>query len=258
MTTATTVSAVIFDWGGTLTPWHTVDLHDQWRHYALAYDPTHGDEVSAALRAAEDEAWRRSREEHRATAFDAIVRAAGLEPSGPAHQLGVGAYRAWWEPHTLSDPDAAPLFRALRERGIRVGVLSNTVWPRDDHELVFARDGLLDLIDGAVYTSEIAHTKPHPEAFRAAMAAVGVDLPEHCVFVGDRLFDDIHGARSAGMRAIHVPHSEIPAVQRGHTDGEPDAVVQRLADILPLVDAWRSGSPTGAEQTRPAVTGRGG
>ena len=29
------------------------------------------------------------------------------------------------------------------------------------------------------------------------------------------------------MRAIHVPHSEIPAEQVGHTEGEPDAVVHR-------------------------------
>ncbi|GAA4991602.1 HAD family hydrolase [Actinopolymorpha pittospori] len=235
-----TVDAVIFDWGGTLTPWHTVDLHDQWRSYARAYDPTHDDSVAAALLAAEDEAWRLARDKQLATTFETIVRAAGLEPSGPAHLRGVAAFRTWWEPHTRSDPEAGPLLVALRERGIRVGVLSNTIWPRDDHELVFRRDGLLDLIDGAVYTSEIAHTKPHPEAFLAAMRAVRVEQPRHCVFVGDRLFDDIHGARSAGMRAVHVPHSQIPAGQLGHTLGEPDAVVERLADLLPLVDRWRA------------------
>ena len=25
------VDAVVFDWGGTLTPWHEVDLPEQWR-----------------------------------------------------------------------------------------------------------------------------------------------------------------------------------------------------------------------------------
>ena len=34
-----------------------------------------------------------------------------------------------------------------------------------------------------------------------------------------------------GMRAVHVPHSNIPAVQIGHTEGDPDGVVQRLADV---------------------------
>ena len=41
------------------------------------------------------------------------------------------------------------------------------------------------------------------------------------------------------MRAVLVPHSEIPAYQVGPVRGEPDAVVHRLADLLPLIDAWR-------------------
>jgi putative hydrolase of the HAD superfamily len=98
---------------------------------------------------------------------------------------------------------------------------------------------VLAVIDGAVYTSDIEWTKPHPEAFRAALDAVGVNEPAHAVFVGDRPFDDIHGAKSVGMRAILVPHSTIPAAQHGPVSGEPDAVVQRLAEVLTIVDAWR-------------------
>jgi putative hydrolase of the HAD superfamily len=41
------------------------------------------------------------------------------------------------------------------------------------------------------------------------------------------------------MRAIHVPHSTIPDSQRGHTEGEPDAVVVRLAEIHRVVARWR-------------------
>ena len=60
------------------------------------------------------------------------------------------------------------------------------------------------------------------------MEAVGVDDPARCVYVGDRLFDDIWGAHNAGLRAIHIPHSRIPVEQVGHTEGEPDAVAHRL------------------------------
>ena len=42
------------------------------------------------------------------------------------------------------------------------------------------------------------------------MSAVGATDPARCVYVGDRLFDDIWGAHQAGLRAIHVPHSVIP------------------------------------------------
>ena len=68
--------------------------------------------------------------------------------------------------------------------------------------------------------------------------AVGATDPARCVYVGDRLYDDIFGARSAGLRAIHIPLSTIPADQVGHTEGEPDAVVHRLTEIPALVRAW--------------------
>ena len=118
-------------------------------------------------------------------------------------------------------------------------MLSNTVWPRGWHEEIFHRDGVLDLLDGAVYTSEIPWTKPAPEAFPPRPRAVGVERPVRCVFVGDRLFDDIWGAANAGMRTIQVPHSDIPVGQVGHTEGEPDAVAHRLAEVYDIVAAWR-------------------
>jgi putative hydrolase of the HAD superfamily len=132
----------------------------------------------------------------------------------------------WWR--------FAALLRSLRERSVRVGVLSNTVWPRALHERVFRRDEVLDLIDGAVYSSEIPWTKPHPEAFRAAMAAIGVTDPASCVFVGDRPFDDIFGAQRVGMRTVLIPHSNVPA----HDGAVPDAVITRLADLPAVLDQW--------------------
>jgi putative hydrolase of the HAD superfamily len=104
---------------------------------------------------------------------------------------------------------------------------------------VFRRDGVAELLDAEVYTSEIPWTKPHPEAFRTALAALGHSDPRRAVFVGDRLWDDIHGAQQTGMRAVFVPHSDIPEIQRGPVDGRPDAVVKRLADLLPILDRWR-------------------
>ncbi|MGD0685332.1 MAG: HAD family hydrolase, partial [Streptosporangiaceae bacterium] len=121
-----------------------------------------------------------------------------------------------------------------RERGIRIGVLSNTMWPRDWHEEVFRRDGILGLIDGAVYSSEIEWAKPHPEAFRAAMRAIGVSNPATCVFVGDRPYDDVHGAKSVGMRAVLIPHSSVPA----YDDAKPDAVIQRLSELPSVIENW--------------------
>src|SRR5690606_17101490 len=122
----------------------------------------------------------------------------------------------------------------LRGRGIKIGVLSNTICSREWHERVFARDKVLDLLDGAVYSSEIPWTKPHVKAFRAAMDAVGADDPASCVFVGDRPYDDIHGAKSAGLRAVQVLHQTTRAFERPGL-APPDAKIRRLDELLPHI-----------------------
>jgi putative hydrolase of the HAD superfamily len=225
------VRAVIFDWGGTLTPWHTIDHDALWLEVcALHFPAGQAAPIAGAITAAEAAQWRQCETAQQSATLEHVFARAGVT----ADEEFLATYFRTWDPHTYTDPDAAPLLRELRARGIRVGVLSNTMWPRSAHELVFRRDGVLDLIDGAVYSSEIPWTKPHPESFRAAMAAVGVTDPASCVFVGDRPYDDIYGAKRAGMRAVLIPHSEVPP----HDGVVPDAVISRLADLTAHLDAW--------------------
>ena len=224
------IEAVIFDWGGTLTPWRTVDYVAEWRTIAAIGDlPTGHDPESAtaALHAAASQLWAQARDEHRSSTIEDICALAGLELTAER----IAAYRAYWEPATWTDVEVQPLLERLRSDGLAIGLLSNTTWPAAWHDEILERDGVLDLIDGRVYTSEIDWTKPHQAAFAAARAAIGDHDPAACVYVGDRLFDDIWGAQNAGMRTIWVPHSEIPPEQIGHSEGKPDAVVQSLLDI---------------------------
>ena len=239
MSLSARIDAVIFDWGGTLTRWHDVDFHAESMALAQAVisTPSPDDDHhahAARLHAAGSVVWGWSRDEQRSATIADLFREAGLKHDPELLQ----AYHDFWVPHTETDPEVRPLWEHLREQGVKVGVLSNTIWPRAWHRGFFERDGVLDLVDGDVYTSEIPWTKPSPRAFGAAMEAVGVTDPARCVYVGDRLFDDVWGAQNAGMRAVHVPHSLIPAEQVGHTEGEPDAVVQRLADLPEVLAAW--------------------
>jgi putative hydrolase of the HAD superfamily len=225
------LEAVIFDWGGTLTPWHTVDMSQLWqavctRHFAAEQAV----EVATAMHTAERELWQLAEREHRSSTMSHVFARAGVTPDDGL----LSSYSLAWEPHTFTDPDAAALLSYLHGRGVKVGVLSNTFWPRSWHEEIFRRDGVLGLIDGAVYSSELDWTKPHPATFQAAMAAVGVSDPSACVFVGDRPFDDVHGAKSVGMRAVLIPNSDVPSVP----GSIPDAVVSRLADLRPLLESW--------------------
>jgi putative hydrolase of the HAD superfamily len=226
-----TVQAVIFDWGGTLTPWHSINIEQLWLticelHFPAAEAAMH----AASLHAAEQELWRAAFSQHRSATMKQLFELADVVPTDAL----LASYTKAWEPHTFTDPQVAGLLGYLRERGTRIGVLSNTMWPRSWHEEVFRRDGVLHLIDAAVYSSEIDWTKPHPEAFGAAIAAVGASDPESCVFVGDRPYDDVHGAQAVGMRTVLIPNSDVPAFDTA----VPDAVIGSLSELRPLVESW--------------------
>jgi putative hydrolase of the HAD superfamily len=225
------VAAVIFDWGGTLTPWHDIDHETFWQDVCQPHFPAgRVAEVAGAICAAERALWQTAEVSHASATLAHIFEQAGVA----ATQEFLASYYQAWDPHTVTDPEAAPLMRELRGQGIKVGVLSNTMWPRTAHERIFERDRLAGLIDGAVYSSEIPWVKPHPEAFRAAMRAIGVDDPARCVFVGDRPYDDVHGAKQAGMRAVLRPNPAVPAYQ----PAVPDAVINRLSQLPRHLAAW--------------------
>src|SRR5262245_30411570 len=99
------VDAVIFDWGVTLTPWKNIDGRSWWRIAARLADagvirtdqvPTMG----AALSAAEEELWRRAREEHRSGTIAEVLAAAGIDGHPLVHEL----HAAEWEWATYLDP----------------------------------------------------------------------------------------------------------------------------------------------------------
>jgi FMN hydrolase / 5-amino-6-(5-phospho-D-ribitylamino)uracil phosphatase len=232
------IEAVIFDWGGTLTPWVDFDHLAGWRAYAAVAhpdDPAAADAAARALAAAELARWAHAKQTHRAFTLAQVLADAGL----PSHDAALAAYQEFWAAGaTRTDPEAVPMLTELKRRGLALGVLSSTGWPAEWHESWLRRDGVLELLDGCVWSSDLDWTKPHAEAFGAAMAAVAVSDPGRCVFVGDRLYDDIHGARSAGMRTVLVPHSDIPAHQRVDVDVRPDAVIQRLSDLPGLLADW--------------------
>lgn len=116
------IEAVIFDWGGTLTPWHAIDFAAEARALSAAVVGGH-DRAAELLLAAGSTVWGRSRDEHLSATVADLFVAAELEHDPEL----LGDYREFWEPHTFTDPQVAPMFTALREAGLKVGVLSNTL-----------------------------------------------------------------------------------------------------------------------------------
>ncbi len=233
-----TVEAVVFDWGGTLSVFVEAELVDAWRLAARHLAPDREEELTARLVAVEADFWATTASHQRsATLADLLAGATaelGLDVAEALLEEAAVHHLDAWTEHIRHDPDAAPTLGALRERGLRIGLLSNTHWPRAFHERFLERDGLAELIDARMYTSEMPHQKPHPSAFTTTLEALGVDDPSTAVFVGDRPWDDVVGAKRAGLRAVLRPNPLVEPY-----DVEPDAVIDRLPDLVPLVDAWR-------------------
>ncbi len=99
--------------------------------------------------------------------------------------------------------DASPALEKLRQRGLRLVVVSN--W---DYALpeVLERVGLLGLLDGVVTSAAVGAAKPDPAIFRAGLEAAGCDAAE-ALHVGDSNEEDVAGAASAGIRALLLDRS---------------------------------------------------
>jgi putative hydrolase of the HAD superfamily len=230
-----TIEVVIFDWGGTLSLFVEAELVDGWRLAARHLAPDREDEVTAKLVEIEEAFWSTTSTHMQSGTLADLVSTASLEL-----QLDVGEalleeaavrHLDSWTPHVRHDPDAAPTIAALRDRGLRIGLLSNTHWPRTFHEQFLERDGLADLIDFRLYTSEMEFQKPHPSVFAAALDAAGVEDPQRALFVGDRPYDDIFGAKQAGLRAALRPNGSVPSY-----GVEPDAVIARLPELIAVIE----------------------
>ena len=101
------LDAVIFDWGGTLTPWHTIDPMECW----LAVT---ADEVQArALHEAETMVWAAVKDDHRSGTLDDILDRAALRLT----EEQLRTYYQWWDAHSYTDPAVPELFAALRRAG---------------------------------------------------------------------------------------------------------------------------------------------
>jgi putative hydrolase of the HAD superfamily len=210
-----------------------------WRLAARHFDKTREDEICERLHAVEAATFARSTTDQRSATLRQILEQAsadlGLDVTEAILEEAGTHYLDSWTPHIVHDRDAIPTLTRLRAMGLKIGLLSNTHWPRRFHEHFLERDGLAGLIDVRCYTSEMARTKPHPDAFAHVLGALGVDDPSTAVFVGDRPYDDIFGARQAGMRAVLRPNHEVP----GH-EVEPDAVIDALPELVGLVERWSS------------------
>jgi putative hydrolase of the HAD superfamily len=130
-------------------------------------------------------------------------------------------------------PEVAEVLTTLRAAGLRLGICSNAAYRPESMRHQVWHVGIGDLIDAAVFSSEVGWRKPSPRIFSAALDALGATATT-TVFVGDRLREDVGGAHRVGMRAVLVQRDRPSGGQP--TGGEqPDAVVSSLRELPALL-----------------------
>jgi putative hydrolase of the HAD superfamily len=127
------------------------------------------------------------------------------------------------------EPDVRPTLESLRDRGLKLGLVSNTSWPAPAHDRDLERLGIIDLLPCRIYSCEFGWEKPAPQIFHAALDCLGLP-PEEVAFVGDFLRYDIKGAQAVGMKGIWKKVPDRPAELDDHTI-VPDAIIVRIGEL---------------------------
>ena len=129
--------------------------------------------------------------------------------------------------------DSIELLKKLREKGLLIGLISNSF--SDERDLI-VESPLYPLFDVALISYETGLYKPDPAVFKAMIEKLGVK-PEECLYVGDGGSRELYGARDAGMKAVQCtwfhdrafePHVSCPLL-----DGFPH--VNKQSDVLKLI-----------------------
>jgi len=130
---------------------------------------------------------------------------------------------------TLVD-GAKEVLKFFKERNLKIGLISNTIFPEEFHLRELKRFGLYPYLDAHFFSSVVGFRKPHPKIFQLALEKFKVD-PSDTVFVGDRLEEDVGGAQNVEMKGILKYHQG-----RDYTlPITPDGQVMELKELPEVV-----------------------
>ena len=122
------------------------------------------------------------------------------------------------------------------QKGYRTAVLSNA-----DDGFLLPNLRLLDLEFETVLSSEMARSyKPQPELFTEMLARLALRAGE-TVYIGDRHYEDVHGARSVGMHAVWINRGD-----RGLRDDlpAPAHTISSLAELPSTIEKIHASAPS--------------
>lgn len=110
-------------------------------------------------------------------------------------------YAREYLPRVKAFPGVRALFERLRADGRSIVLASSG----KAHEVDYAKQAaeITDLVDARTTADDVAHSKPSPDIFRAALAKAAGVAAEQAVAIGDTPYD-AQAARGAGVATIGV------------------------------------------------------
>ena len=135
--------------------------------------------------------------------------------------------------------DAIDTLNWLRERGIRIGAITNRAHGGASFLKELRDKGILEYFDVVVSSDQVGVRKPHSAIFQQALIELGVKS-ENAIHVGDCLQADIEGARQAGLTAVWMRRARPAEEEVPKGVNAPDYTISGLSQLRylpPLVAA---------------------
>lgn len=115
----------------------------------------------------------------------------------------------WYEPLrkiAKAEPNIAETLTALKQSGLKLGIVSNTFVNRYCLDKHLEQLGILEFFSVRVYSCEFDFRKPDPRIFKVAAERIG-EAFENILFVGDHIKNDVEAATTIGMQAALIAKS---------------------------------------------------
>jgi len=163
--------------------------------------------------------------------FDRLLEALGYKCDPKIIAAGIVAYHDTKLAYLKPDPDVIPTLIALRDRGCKIGVVSNGRSVKQWEKII--RLGLHHFFDVVIISDEVACEKPDPKIFGTALDTLKVK-PQEAAYVGDTLETDVAGANAAKLASVRLVKRLLvePSVKK---EMRPKVVIRRISELLTVI-----------------------
>ncbi|MCW4038612.1 MAG: HAD family hydrolase [Candidatus Bathyarchaeota archaeon] len=166
------------------------------------------------------------------TIYPAILYQLDIDDYANKDLIG-GVIHAFYTP-ILDDyhmfKEVKEVLRILKAKRLKIGLITNNYSTDFSHRLLKKFD-LENYFDSIVVSSEVSIRKPHKGIFLHSLKTLNVSH-NSSIFIGDRLLEDVQGAKTAGIPCVWLNRNNMPLKP---SDPHPDYEIHDLEELLGII-----------------------